>query len=101
MFYICVLLLHLLGKSCTITTMTLPDERYRAVLQTADFLLQIAAHPKLYPGVPRKVREEARALLRHFPTYYDLKQMERACPELFQERMDDLHKFIVRGQQQD
>ena len=81
--------------------MTLPDERYRAVMQTADFLLKLAGDRDTYPRVPRKVREDARALLRHFPTYYDLKRMEAAAPDIVAERMEELHRFIAAGQQQE
>ncbi len=70
-------------------------------MQTADFLMNLAANPKLYPRVPRKVREDARALLRHFPTYYDLKRMEAAAPDIVVEKMEELHRFIAAGQQQE
>jgi hypothetical protein len=85
----------------TIINMTLPDERYRAIQQTADFLLKLVGDRDSYPRVPRKVREDAAALLRHFPTYYDLKRMEAAAPDVVQEHMDELHRFIVKGQQQE
>lgn len=51
--------------------MTTPTERTRAVIQTADFLGRLL-YPHLTPRVPKAVREEARALLRHYPTVYDM-----------------------------
>ena len=75
--------------------MTLPDERYRAIQQTGDWLLQIAAHPKNTPGVPKRIREEARRLLRHYPGEYDLKQLEHAAPNVIQQRMEPLHRMVA------
>lgn len=46
--------------------MTLPDERRRAILYTKDFLLALC-NPRATPRVPKKVREEARSLLKHYP----------------------------------
>lgn len=78
--------------------MTLPDERYRAVKYTADFLARLAGGH--IARVPKAVREEARSLLRHYPSQYDLRSAALQAPDVFQEQMEDLHKFIVRGQQQ-
>ena len=75
--------------------MTLPDERYRAIQATGDFLLRLAAHPNLYPRVPKKVREEARSLLRHYPGQWDLDMMASMCPEVIQQRMEPLHRMIA------
>lgn len=80
--------------------MTLPDERYRAVMMTADFLLKLAGDRNTYPRVPKKVRDQAAALLRHYPTYYDLKRIEAAAPDVVQERMEELHRFIAAAQQE-
>ena len=78
--------------------MTLPDERYRAVTHAGRFLLRLAGGE--FPRVPKAVREEARALLRHYPNQYDLNKAAQTSPDIFQERMEDLHRFIVKGQQQ-
>ena len=75
--------------------MTLPDERYRAVFHTAEFLLSLQQRD----DVPVSVKAEARGLLRHYPTYYDLKRIEQLAPDIMQERMDDLHKMIVTYEQ--
>lgn len=79
--------------------LTLPDERYRAVRNTAEFLQRLAGGQ--YARVPKAVRGEALALLRHYPTDYDLRSAARTSPEVFQERMEDLHKFILKGQAAD
>jgi hypothetical protein len=77
--------------------MTLPDERYRAVAYTEQFLIRLAGGE--IPRVPKAVREEARSLLRHYPSQYDLYRAAQTSPEVFQQRMEDLHKFVMRGQQ--
>ena len=72
--------------------MTLPDERYRAVQATMEFLIRLAGGN--YPRVPKAVREEARALLRHYPNSLDLADIERAAPHVMQRRMEPLHRMI-------
>lgn len=52
---------------------TTKDERVRAILCAADFLLGVA-HGQ-YKRVPKAVREDALARLRHYPTRFDLEQM--------------------------
>ena len=78
--------------------MTLPDERYRAVKTAAQFLARLAGGE--YPRVPKAVRAEARSVLRHYPLDWDLKQAADAAPHVFQERMDDLHKMVLKYEQQ-
>ena len=80
------------------TPMTLPDERYRAVKTAAQFLARLAGGE--YPRVPKAVRVEARSILRHYPLDWDLKQAALAAPHVFQERMDDLHKMVLKYEQQ-
>lgn len=79
--------------------MTLPDERYRAVTQTEYFLIQLC-DTKMTKRIPRQIRERARSLLRHYPSRSDLNRAADLAPEVFQEKMEDLHKFVVRGSQQ-
>jgi hypothetical protein len=55
--------------------MTLPIERTNAVKRTEQFLIDLQ-DAKKYPRVPTGVREEARRLLRHYPTKYNLVYME-------------------------
>jgi hypothetical protein len=75
--------------------MTLPDERYRAVVQTQRFLLRILTTPR----VPKAVKDEARACLRHYPSDYEMQRAAEGSPDVFQERMDDLHKFLLKGKE--
>lgn len=54
--------------------MTMSDERTRAVLYTREFLIKLSS-PYLKDGfkkIPTAVRQEARALLRHFPNWVDI-----------------------------
>lgn len=74
--------------------MTLPDERYRSIERACLFLQQLC-NSEVTPRVPRYIREEARSILRHYPTYYDLQQLESAAPHVVQQRMDDLHRMIA------
>jgi hypothetical protein len=71
--------------------MTLPDERYRAVQQTQRFLLRLLSTPR----VPKAVKDEARGLLRHYPSDYDMQQLERAAPHVVQQRMEPVHRMIA------
>jgi len=73
--------------------MTLPDERYRSVQRTEDFLQRLAGGQ--IARVPKAVRQEALALLRHYPGKWDLDRAARECPEVFQERMEPLHRMVA------
>ena len=81
--------------------MTLPDERYRAVKWAEGFLKRLAGGDIDIPRVPKAVRDEARSILRHYPSDYDMNRAAAAAPEVFQERMEDLHRFVLKGQQQE
>ena len=72
--------------------MTLPDERYRAVL-AAERLLRDLCDTAKTPRVPRTIRAQARSVLRHYPSDYD---MER-CVEgamVFAKYLDPLYKMV-------
>jgi hypothetical protein len=73
--------------------MTLPDERYRAVKWAEQFLQRLAAGH--YARVPRAVRDEARSILRHYPGSWDMNRAAEAAPHVFQERMEELHRFVL------
>ena len=75
--------------------MTLPDERYRSVKYAADFLSRLAGGE--YLRVPKAVRDEARSILRHYPNHYDMDRAARACPDVFVERYEDLHRFVLQA----
>ena len=51
--------------------MTLPSERARAILFAEKFLLRLC-DPKVTPGLPKAIRDEAKAILRHYPNKSDL-----------------------------
>jgi hypothetical protein len=78
--------------------MTLPDERYRAVKYAQDFLSRLAGGE--YLRVPKAVRDEARSILRHYPNAWDMDRAAQGAPDVFAERMEDLHKFVTKGQQE-
>ena len=82
------------------TPMTLPDERYRSILQ-ARRLLEELCSPQLTPRVAAGIRDRARGALRHYPGEYDMRRAAQTSPDIFQERMEDLHRFVLKGQQQD
>ena len=73
--------------------MTLPDERYRAVMQTAKFL-QALSYSSEIKRVPLAVRQEARALLRHYPSEYDMKKVSQTSADIFAERMEDVTRMF-------
>jgi hypothetical protein len=76
--------------------MTLPDERYRAVVQTRRFLLDLCNREHT-PRVPKLIRDTARSMLRHYPSDWDMQRAAEAAPEVFAERMEDLHRFVAAG----
>lgn len=60
--------------------MTLPIERSRAVQATERFLKRLALDE---PRIPRKVRDEANRLLRHYPTEFDMHRSAEGLPEVW------------------
>jgi len=62
--------------------MTMPYERKRAVIQTEEFLRGLCRD---IPRVPKAVREEARRLLRHYPSAYYMDEAAEQCPGIFGE----------------
>ena len=75
--------------------MTLPDERYRAVVQTQRFLLKLLTTPR----IPKAVKDEARWCLRHYPSDWDMKQAAEDCPGVFQEQMEPLYRMVKQYDQ--
>lgn len=51
--------------------MTLPRERFTAIAKTRHFLSALC-DPKRTPDIPSEIRNEARRLLKHYPTDFDL-----------------------------
>ena len=75
--------------------MTLPDERYRSVVYAEQFLQRLAGGQ--IARVPKAVREEARSILRHYPSSWDMQRAAEGSPDVFQERMEDLHRLVMKG----
>lgn len=76
--------------------MTLPDERYAAVMRTKDFLVSLSQHRS---GVTKQLKEEIRSLLRHYPGEYDMQRAAELAPEVFQVRMEPLYRMIKQYEQ--
>ena len=64
------------------TTMTLPDERYRALRCGQQLLLDLL-NPKVTPKVPKYIRQRANSILRHYPDYYHFTRIVEKLPEDF------------------
>ena len=81
--------------------MTLPDERYRAVLWAERFLREVATDTKKYPRVPKSVRREALSILRHYPSQWDMRCAAADSPSVFYspEPMEQLSRWIREGEQ--
>jgi hypothetical protein len=76
--------------------MTLPDERYRAVVQTEKFLREIISTPR----IPKAIKDNARYCLRHYPTTWDMQRTALQAPDVFQERMEPLYRMIVKYEEE-
>ncbi len=76
--------------------MTLPDERYRAVVKTQEFLVEILNTPR----VPKAIKDNARWCLRHYPSAWDMKRAAENCPDLFQERIEPVTRIMMQYQQE-
>jgi len=72
--------------------MTLPDERYRAVVQTQRFLLQILTTPR----VPKAIKDQARSCLRHYPSDWDMDRASEGAPDIFAKRMEDVTRMFKK-----
>lgn len=74
--------------------MTLPDERYWALIKTEQFLLRLQ-NPQQSPRVPRYVREQAGSLLRHYPGTYYIEELARRSPTILSPEIEPLHRMIL------
>lgn len=75
--------------------MTLPDERFRAVIQTKNFLADLCS-PERTPRIPKSIRQQANWCLRHYPSYWDLERASQAAPDVFQPQMEDVTRMIKK-----
>jgi hypothetical protein len=73
--------------------MTLPDERYRSLVETRKFLVSLLV-PSITPKVPRKIREQARALLKHYPTNYFIDDLCVKLPKDYAKEMEPLYRMV-------
>ena len=62
--------------------MTIPSERTRAIIETRSFLEELTSQ-RLTPDLPDAVRQQARALLRHYPFGTEIHLAHSALPEWF------------------
>ena len=62
--------------------MTMPFERTRAVLYTKTFLEELLS-PRKTPRIPRSIRGQAKAMLRHYPSAYDIHRASRWAADVF------------------
>jgi hypothetical protein len=79
--------------------MTLPDERYRAVLWAKRFLESLAYDRKNYPRISKEVRGEAHSILRHFPGEWDMTRAAQNAPDVFQERIEPVTRLFQKYEQ--
>lgn len=78
--------------------MTLPDERYRAVMWAKNFLYDLCDNKKT-PGVSKAIREQARSILRHYPSEWDMQQAAEGAPHVFAERMEAVTRLFKQYEQ--
>jgi len=76
--------------------MTLPDERYRAVMWAGKFLQSIADKRS---GLSEEMKVEARNILRHYPSEWDLEQAADGAPHVFAKRMEELYRMVKQYEQ--
>jgi hypothetical protein len=75
--------------------MTLPDERYRAVVQTRKFLEELLSTPR----IPRAVKDNARWCLRHYPSEWDMEYAAKGAPDVFAKTMEDVQRMMAKYEQ--
>ena len=76
--------------------MTLPDERYRAIM-FAKSLCEDLLDSRKTPRVPTDIRRRALSVLRHFPEEYYLNMLAEARPDIIERKgdpYDPLYKMV-------
>lgn len=64
--------------------MTLPLERSLSVVRAREFLIRLTSpYGGGIKGVRKEIRSQARDILRHYPSLFDLKQVSEQCPDVF------------------
>ena len=78
--------------------MTLPDERYRAIIWAKN-LCEELLDPKQTPRVPKEIRQQAYSVLRHFPDEYFLSMLAEARPDILERKGDPIDPLYVMVKQ--
>ena len=65
--------------------MTIPVERTRAVMSTRQFLLNLC-DTSFTKRIPRAIREQARSLLKHYPSRFDMDTAAESVPTIWGKR---------------
>jgi len=71
--------------------MTLPYERTRSIIWTEEFLKELLRNPE----VPTDIRQQAKTLLRHYPSTYDIFSLGRLEECLIGEGPTEEYRRIV------
>jgi len=79
--------------------MTLPDERYRAIKHTEQFLKDLCDRTKT-PRVPKSIRGRASSLLRHYPSAYDLDRLSEHSPDVIIKQIEPLTRLFMEYEQE-
>ena len=74
--------------------MTLPDERYRAIRDTRQFLIDLCDRTVTHK-IPRAVRGEAYRMLRHYPSDFDLDRLAEKAPDVIIREMEPLTRMVM------
>ena len=74
--------------------MTMPDERYRAVL-AAKSLLEEIAYGQTIKRIPKELRTRAHTVLRHYPNAWDMDRCVEGN-QVFAKSLDPLYKMVKR-----
>ena len=64
--------------------MTMPNERFYAVRNTREFLVELM-DPKKTPRVPKEIRLKAYYAIKHFPSEYHMEEARKLAPSVFGE----------------
>jgi hypothetical protein len=75
--------------------MTMPNERYNAVIRAEQFLKDLC-DPKKTPRVPKEFRKQAYYCLRHYPSKHHMDVAGSVIPHVFesQDKLDDLSLLL-------
>lgn len=79
--------------------MTLPDERYRSIKWAESFLKELL-DPAKTPRVPKNIRNQARSILRHYPSEWDLERLASKSPDVIIKQMEPLTRMVLSYEQE-